>query len=89
MSEDRTGFADQPPSDEGVTDYDRRHATLYLRLLDAAGEGADPNEIARVLFGLDPRREPDRARQVHDSHLARARWITEWGYWSLIRGGTA
>jgi len=39
----------------------------------------------RILFGLDPNRDADRARRVHDSHLARARWMTEHGYSDLLR----
>ena len=56
----------------------------YLRLLDAASEGAQWEEVARVVFGLDPVRERERARRVHDGHLARARWMTEHGYWELL-----
>jgi hypothetical protein len=29
---------------------------------------------------IDPDREPDRARQALDSHLARAKWMTREGY---------
>jgi len=60
---------------------------LYLRLLDAATDGADWREVVSVLFGLDPAREPERARRVHDSHLARARWMTTDGYRLLVREG--
>jgi hypothetical protein len=28
--------------------------------------------------------EPDRAKTMHDSHLARARWMTEIGYAHLL-----
>ncbi|HHX91732.1 MAG TPA: DUF2285 domain-containing protein, partial [Paracoccus sp.] len=38
-----------------------------------------------VLFGIDPVQEPERARQVHDSHLARARWMTQSGYRQLLQ----
>ncbi len=37
-----------------------------------------------VLFGLDPAQEPCRAKIVHESHLARARWMTETGYQHLL-----
>ncbi len=53
---------------------------LYLRLMDAAAEGADWREAVRIIFGLDPQQEPERARLVYESHLARARWIAESGY---------
>jgi hypothetical protein len=36
---------------------------------------------------IDPDREPDRARHAFDSHLARAKWMTEHGYRHLLRGG--
>jgi hypothetical protein len=55
-----------------------------LRLLDAADEGADWREAVRIIFGLDPINEPQRARIVYDSHLARARWMTQTGYRHLL-----
>jgi hypothetical protein len=42
-------------------------------------------ERLRVLFGIDPAHEPERARLVHDSHLSRARWMTEVGYRQLLQ----
>ena len=77
-------FQDQPPLTERVNAYDERNLAVYLRLLMAEEEGADWREVVQVLFGLDPGREPDRARTVHDSHLARARWMTERGYRQLL-----
>src|SRR2546423_1293486 len=65
-------FDDQPPHTRGLTDYDRRHLVLYARLLDADVEGADWTEVVRILFGLDPKREAERAHRVYDSHLSRA-----------------
>lgn len=78
-------FADEPPTGSSITPYDREHLALYIRLLDAADEGAEWTEVVRILFGLDPTRDADRARRVHDSHLARARWMTEHGYNDLLR----
>ncbi|TIQ86908.1 MAG: DUF2285 domain-containing protein, partial [Mesorhizobium sp.] len=40
-----------------------------------------------VIFDIDPDVEPERARRVHDSHLARARWMTQHGYRHLLRDG--
>jgi len=57
---------------------------MYLRLLDAEADGADWREVVSVVFGLDPAREPERAKTVHDSHLARARWMTTEGYRHLL-----
>lgn len=78
-------FQDRPPESERLTAYDESHLALYIRLLDAAAEGADWREAVRILFGLDPDHDPDRARVVHDSHLARARWMTTMGYRELLR----
>ena len=77
-------FEDRPPASAKLTSYDERHLVTYLRLLDAAEEGADWREAVRIIFGLDPAREPERARVVHDSHLERARWMTETGYGHLL-----
>lgn len=80
-------FLDEPPDCAMLTDYDRAHMKLYLRLLDAATDGADWREAVSILFGLDPDREPERARQIHDRHLVRARWMTTHGYRLLVREG--
>ncbi|MBX9819577.1 MAG: DUF2285 domain-containing protein [Afipia birgiae] len=80
-----TTFQDHPPGSDRLTGYDECHLALYIRLLDAAAEGADWREVVQILFGLDPDRDPDRARMVHDSHLARARWMTTTGYRQLLR----
>lgn len=77
-------FEDRPPDGDKLTDYDERHLSAYLRLLDAAYEGADWREAVRIIFGLDPMLEPERARVVYDSHLARARWMTRTGYRHLL-----
>lgn len=80
-------FLNEPPQSPVLTAYDREHMKLYLRLLDAATDGATWREAASILFGLDPDREPERARRVHETHLARARWMTEHGYRQLVREG--
>lgn len=53
------------------------HVRLYMRLLGAAADGADWTKAVDVLFGIDSALAPVRARKVHDSHLARARWMTQ------------
>ena len=77
-------FEHRPPADDRITAYDERHFVTYLRILDAAEEGADWREVATIVFGLDAASEPDRARLVHDSHLERARWMTSQGYRHLL-----
>ena len=79
--------ADTAPTDSKLTDYDRQHFVTYLRLLDADDEGADWREVARIVMHIDPDREPARARTAFDSHLARAKWMTEHGYRHVLRGG--
>ena len=79
-----SAFQDHPPLTERVNAYDEQHLITYIRLLDADAEGADWREVVTIIFGLDPIREPGRAKMVHDSHLARARWMTETGYRHLL-----
>jgi hypothetical protein len=81
----KPGLLDQPPESAQLTDYDRAHMKEYMRVLDAAAEGADWREAVNVIFGISPDAEPERARRIHDSHLARARWMTEHGYRELLR----
>jgi hypothetical protein len=87
MAEDpaRHTFADTAPTEDGVTEYDRAHVVTYLRLLDAVADGAAWAEVARLVLGVDPVKEPARAKSRYDSHLARARWMTEHGYRDLLR----
>lgn len=77
-------FDDLPPDGLRVTSYDERHLATYIRLLDADAEGADWREVVLVIFGLDPSQNPERAKTIHDSHLSRARWMTEVGYRHLL-----
>lgn len=77
-------FEDRPPQLDRVSPYDERHLASYIRLLDAEAEGADWREAVAIIFGLDPDKDPERAKIVHDSHLARARWMTEKGYRHLL-----
>lgn len=79
--------ADQAPEADILTGYDQDHVVIYLRMLDADAEGADWTEVARIVLQIDPAAEPERARRAFDSHLARARWMTQHGYGHLLRGG--
>jgi hypothetical protein len=78
-------FLDEPPQSTLLTSYDRAHMKLYMRLLDAETDGADWREAVALLFGIDAGKEPERADRVHRSHLARARWMREYGYRHLAR----
>jgi hypothetical protein len=72
-------MADSPPGDSVQMPYDKQHTVTYLRLLQAEGEGADWREVARIVLHIDPKSEPDRARKAYDSHLSRAKWLTQQG----------
>ena len=78
---------DDAPDEPVLTGYDEQHLVTYLRLLDAEGDGADWEEVARVVLQIDPARDPARAKRAWESHLARAKWMTENGYRHLLRGG--
>lgn len=82
MSGDR--FLDEAPREQSVTDYDREHAAIYLRLLDAETAGATMADICQVVFGLDAAEHPERARAMYASHLARAHWLRDHGYKDLL-----
>lgn len=77
-------LCDTPIRDREVTSYDRAHLLAYVRLLDAAAARADWREAAALVLGLDVDAAPDRARRIHDVHLARARWMARAGYRHLL-----
>ncbi len=78
-------YLDEPPESAVLTEYDRANFKLYLCLLDAAAKNVDWREVVSVLFKFDPSEDLERARHIHDTHLARAHWMTEHGYRQLIR----
>jgi hypothetical protein len=80
------GLRDRAPNGE-LTDYDREHAALYLRLLDADADGADWREVARVVMGLDVGHGAEAARLTYATHLARAQWLRNGGYADLLKLG--
>jgi hypothetical protein len=79
--------ADTAPTEPVLTSYDEEHHIVYLRLLDAKAEHADWREVARIVLKIDPDKEPERAHRAWETHLARARWMTEHGYKFLLNGG--
>jgi hypothetical protein len=73
------------PWSAGLTDYDQQHFVVYLRLLDASAAGASDAEMSRLVLGIDPIKEAARAKAALESHLRRARWMTEQGYRHLLQ----
>jgi hypothetical protein len=78
-------IADEAPTGSNLTDYDFTMLECYLRLLDAESEGADWREVAQIVLKIDPHKHFSRAKKVYDSHIARARWMTECGFRQLLR----
>lgn len=78
-------IADQAPSEPAVTEYDRAHLVIYLRLLDAEASGASWEDAARLLLNTDPAKARDVARLRYETHAARARWMASEGYLDLLR----
>lgn len=85
--QDNPVVADLAPSGPDLTVYDEEHCITYLRIIDAAAEGADWREVSRIVLSIDAERDPERARQAFESHLARAKWVANSGYRQLLRRG--
>ncbi len=77
-------FNDHAPDVPQLTGYDEAHLVTYLRLLDADADGADWRDAATSILCVDVAADPIRAKSMHESHLARARWMTEVGYAHLL-----
>lgn len=58
-----------------IANYDLEHKMLYIFLLDRKEKGRDWRETVPAFFGIDFNHQPERARRVYDSHLARANWL--------------
>ena len=71
---------DQAPTEDKLTDYDRLHLITYIRLVDADADGMPWEEASHSILHIDPETEPERAKCSHQSHLARAQWMTRVGY---------
>ena len=78
-------IADLAPDGPELTVYDEEHAVTYMRMLDAEAEGADWQEVCRIVLHIDPEHYPDRARHAFNSHLARAKWAARIGYRQLLQ----
>ncbi|BCH34885.1 hypothetical protein MesoLjLc_68150 [Mesorhizobium sp. L-8-10] len=75
---------DEVPWSDNLTAYDNEHFTIYMRLLDASADDASEDEMAQLVLGIDPMREPERARMAVRSHLDRANWMVTTGYKELF-----
>jgi len=62
-----------------LTASDEEHTITYMRVLDVDQQGADWRKVSRIVLRIDPDTEAGRARRVFESHLSRARWMTEQG----------
>ncbi|WP_240621421.1 DNA -binding domain-containing protein [Caulobacter zeae] len=82
-------IADEVVWSDSLTAYDQEHLAVYLRLLDADQAGADWREAARLVLGRCAEDDPGAARACWESHLRRARWMTEVGYRLLLLEGRA
>jgi hypothetical protein len=80
-------IAETAPTDPILTSYDEQHLIVYLRLLDAETDGADWQEVARVVLKLDPSVGAEGAKRTWSSHLERAHWLANSGYKHLLKGG--
>ena len=86
ITNNKPQLAEQVPWSEKLTDYDNAHFTTYMRLLDASADSATDEEMALIILGIDPAKEPDRASKTLHSHLDRANWIASTGYKELFAG---
>ena len=74
------GLSDAAPSGDVITDYDRAHLQLYIRLLDARSAGTSSDDMCRVILEIDPTTDPDSAQKLLESHLERADWLCSVGF---------
>ena len=63
--------ADEVPWSDRITPYDKQHHVTYMRLLDAAAEGANWQEFSQIVLHRDPATEPERTRHCWEDSKAR------------------
>ena len=80
-------IADEPPVCDVLTPYDELHLIHYIRLLDADRDGAPWQEATRIILCIDANSEPGRAWHAYETHLARAKWMTKFGYRHMLNAG--
>lgn len=72
------------PNALNVTEYDRRHFSIYARLVFADDAGEDWRQSAAEILGLDVVGNEDAAHKCWESHSRRAHWIATEGYHALL-----
>lgn len=77
-------IATEFPWSESLTAYDDKHFELYLKLMDACADSASEEEMALDVLGIDPVKEPIRARKALSSHLKRVLWFMHEGHKELL-----
>lgn len=80
---------DEAPNGDAITAYDEQHFVTYLRLLDAKAEGADWQEVARIVLHRDPAADEQRTYLCWQSHLKRAQWLSREGYRRILEQAVA
>ncbi|NJL73614.1 MAG: hypothetical protein HC888_19885 [Candidatus Competibacteraceae bacterium] len=88
MANQNPAVADQAPTCDAITDYDRAHLAVYTRLLDANRDGASPEDMARAILGLEIQNNNDQIQSILNSHLDRARWMSTRGFQLLANTKT-
>jgi len=80
VSKTPDGLREAAPTGDVVTDYDRAHLQLYIRLLDARSAGKSSDDMCRFVLEIDPDGDPDGAHKLLKSHLERAAWMSSIGF---------
>ena len=70
------------PGSSRITPYDRAHFKLYLLLLKAEQQDLDWRLVVRDIMESD--RADTFAKRCWQSHLKRAKWMSESGYRQLL-----
>src|SRR4051812_36942186 len=71
------------PTEDTITEYDRRNMRLYTWLLLAHEDGASIAELAGEVLKFDLSHNPEWALRVTVSHLRRAEWVHDQFFPSL------
>jgi hypothetical protein len=79
-----SSFQPVPPDEPDVSAYDRAHVATYLRLLDAEADGQAWDIAAAVVLGQDIHGDRSGAQRMHASHLRRAHWLRDGGFFRLL-----